>query len=220
MPNREYIEKLIGEKISKGREYRRVSNIAIRSGAEGDPKIVEGYATTFDEEYCLFAYGNYRFFEKIDSHAFDGCDMSDVIMQYDHAGRVFARSTNGTLKLTVDQKGLAIEADLGGTTLGEQLYEEIRGGYTTKMSFGFIVGEDKREEKRVTENGATVYEIHRTITKLTKLYDVSAVSIPANDTTEISARSWCDGVIAELEAERLRAEEREAQIKKIKILTM
>lgn len=162
---------------------------------------VEGYATTFNEPYELLNYGDYIVREQIDPHAFDETDMSDVIMQYDHQGRVFARNSNGTLQLETDDRGLRMEAYLGGTETGRQLYEEIKGGYTTKMSFGFTVEEDTRQ---ITDNMVThVTEVLRTITKVRKLYDVSAVSLPANDGTEISARSFCDGLIAELKAERL-----------------
>jgi len=128
--------------------------------------------------------------------------MSDVIMQYDHQGRVFARNSNGTLEINTDDHGLFMSADLSGTEIGRQLFEEIKGGYTNKMSFGFTVDEDKREVTENRENGTV--DVLRTITKIRKLYDVSAVSLPANDGTEISARSYCDGVIAELEAERLK----------------
>ena len=58
-----------------------------------------------------------------------------VVMQYDHEGRVFARLSNGTLQLESDEHGLKVRADLSGTELGRNLYEEIKGGYTTKMSF-------------------------------------------------------------------------------------
>ena len=125
--------------------------------------------------------------------------MDDVIMQYDHEGRVFARLSNNTLKLDVDEHGLKVTAYLGGTELGRNLYEEIKGGYTNKMSFGFTVTDDE-----VKADGK---DYLRTIKSIGKLYDVSAVSIPANDYTEISARSHCDGAIAEIEAERLRLEE-------------
>ena len=95
-----------------------------------------------------------------------------------------------------------MDADLGGTEIGRQLYEEIKGGYTDKMSFGFTVAEDRIEE--FDEGNKRIYL--RTIVRVGKLYDVSAVSIPANDGTEISARAFCDGVIAKREAERLLAE--------------
>lgn len=202
------------KKITDGRQYRNI--VEIRAKEDEQEKRVEGYATTFNEPYVLFKDGDYTFREQVDPKAFDECDMSDVIMQYDHEGRVFARLSNKTLELTVDNHGLFISADLGGTEIGRNLYEEIKGGYTNKMSFGFTVGEDKRE---VTENKETgEVDVLRTITKISKLYDVSAVSLPANDGTEISARNFCNGVIEEIKAERLKKEQRERQIKKIKLL--
>ena len=206
------------DKLLSGREYRNMPVMQIRAGedgADGGEKIVEGYATKFGVEYELYDFGDYIVREKIDPKAFDGCDMADVIMQYNHEGRVFARTTNGTLALRIDGTGLHTTADLGGTQLGGQLYEEIRGGYTTKMSFGFRVSEDKREITEDRENHVTT--VLRTITKIGKLYDVSPVSIPANDATEISARSFCDGVIAEIEAERLKALETERKRKALRL---
>lgn len=192
----------IMEKIGSGREYRRME-IRVKAEEEQKEKRVEGYACTFNEPYELYNWGDYIVREQIDPAAFNEADMSDVIMQYDHQGRVFARNSNGTLELSTDEHGLHMEADLSGTEIGRQLYEEIKGGYTTKMSFGFTVEEDKRE---ITENRElNRIEVLRTITKVRKLYDVSAVSLPANDGTEISARSWADGVISQLEAERLQS---------------
>ena len=76
----------------KDREYRmiNVSNLEIREEQDGK-KVVEGYATTFDQEYRLWGDERYQVFESVDRHAFDNADMADVIMQYDHEGRVFAR---------------------------------------------------------------------------------------------------------------------------------
>lgn len=162
---------------------------------------VTGYATTFDQPYTLYSDGNYEIREVIDPGAFAKCDMSDVIMQYEHEGRVFARNKNGTLALESDDNGLKITAALGGTEIGRQLYEEIKGGYTDKMSFAFVVSDQKRDIEIV--GGKTI--VTRRITGIRKLYDVSAVSMPANDNTSISARSFVDGVIAELAAERLHA---------------
>ena len=136
----------------------------------------------------------------IDRGAFDNCDMSDVIMQYDHVGRVFARTSNGTLTVDVDEIGLHIRARLDGTELGRRIYEEIAGGYTDKMSFGFSVREQRREVTKDDER--TVVTRH--VVDVSKLWDVSAVSIPANDATTINARNLFDGVIAEIEAERLK----------------
>lgn len=183
------------------REFRKCAEFRALDGVEDNAYIVEGYATTFDQPYVLYSDSEYEFREEIAPTAFDACDMSDVIMQYDHCGRVFARNRNNTLTLFPDGDGLKITARLGGTEIGRQLYEEIKGGYTDKMSFAFVVDSDERSEK--TEAGKTI--VTRRITGIRKLYDVSAVSMPANDTTSISARSWCDGEIARLEAERLSA---------------
>lgn len=202
--------------VSSEREYRsiQVSELETRDGDDGS-MIVEGYATTFNRRYTLLEGGGFVFDEEIDPHAFDNTDMSDVIMQYDHQGRVFARTKNNTLELHPDDHGLHIRARLDGTDIGRQLYQEIKGGYTDKMSFGFRVSDQKRSEEQI--DGKTYY--HRRITGFKKIYDVSAVSLPANDATEISARSYCDGVIAEFKAERLAAEQRARKIAILKLMT-
>lgn len=212
------IPKKLQKKLDEGRQYRAVVEIRALPDDQltGDEKIVEGYACTFNQPYELFSFDGYTVREQIDQHAFDKCDMSDVIMQYDHEGRVFARTSNSTLMVTPDNHGLRIRGDLGGTEIGRQLFEEIDGGYTTKMSFGFTVDTDERLITEDTETGTV--DVLRTITGIRKLYDVSAVSLPANNYTEISARSYCDGVIAELTEERRKAEERERQKQKIKIM--
>lgn len=208
--------KTLEDKLNEGRQYRAVVEIRAIPEEFTDGKIVEGYATTFNRPYELYSDAQYTLNEQVDSRAFDDTDMSDVIMQYDHEGRVFARGSNGTLELSVDDHGLKITADLGGTEIGRQLYEEIKGGYTNKMSFGFTVSKDERKEEYDYDTGHTT--ILRTITGIGKLYDVSAVSLPANNATEISARSYCDGVIAELAEEFRKHEEREQKKKKLNIL--
>ena len=197
--------------ISKDREYRDMTLAAIEAKQDEEDqaeerKVVEGYATTFGEPYVLYENDDLVFLEQVDAKAFENTDMSDVIMQYNHEGRVFARQSNGTLEVKADDKGLFISADLGGTEIGRELYEEIRGGYTNKMSFGFKVdGEDWDEQRKDGEKDRVL----RTITSISKLYDVSAVSIPANDATSISVRELSDGVIRRAEAERLKAHELE-----------
>ena len=202
--------------VKNDREYRDMT-MEIRSAETEDVeqeerKVVTGYASTFNEPYTLYENDDWRFDEVVDARAFDNTDMSDVIMQYDHEGRVFARISNNTLTVTPDERGLLIEADLGGTELGRQLYEEIRGGYTNKMSFGFTVdGEDVLDTKAEDGKALTV----RTITSVRKLYDVSAVSLPANDATSISVRNLTDGEIGRIQAERLEAEALELRRRKL-----
>ena len=198
------------DKLAGGTQYRDFAALEPQ-----DEMVVEGYATTFDSPYLLWRDGEYEVWEKVDRNAFDETNMRDVCLQYNHEGRVFARTTNGTMALSTDEHGLHVRALLGGTELGRQLYEEIKGGYTDKMSFGFTVDADKQE---IVEDGNSV-RITRTILKIGRLYDVSAVSIPANDGTSISARAYgveCVNAVAE---EFRKRDERKAQIERIKALT-
>ena len=206
------LEKILA-KIEQGREYRKIEVSGIETREENGEMIVEGYATTFNQPYILYSDGGYTVREQIAPNAFAETDMRDVIMQYDHEGRVFARTSNKTLELATDSHGLKIRANLSGTSIGRQLFEEIKGGYTTKMSFGFSV---RTQERNVVEDEqAGTVDVLRTITGIKKLYDVSAVSLPANDATEISARGLFDGVIEELEQER--SEKRKAENEKLKL---
>jgi HK97 family phage prohead protease len=173
------------------REYRAMAMLApvVESRAkliESD-RYVEGYATTFNDAYELWP----GYYEQVDRHALDGADLGDVIFQYDHEGRVLARTSNATLVIRADDHGILVGADLSGSEAGRQLYEEITNGLVTKMSWAFTVSEDSYDHESDT----------RTIMRVRKVYDVSAVSIPANDATDISARSYVDGVI-EQEARR------------------
>ena len=93
--------KSIEDKLREGRNYRQMEVRALEDQGEGR-YIVVGYATTFNEPYTLYSEPGYRFDEVVDPAAFDDTDMSDVIMQIDHQGRVFARKSNGTLQLEVD----------------------------------------------------------------------------------------------------------------------
>ena len=200
----------------ESREYRKIDAALMETRKEEDGSmIVEGYATTFGQPYELMRAKDMIVTEQVDANAFAETDMSDVIMQYDHEGRVFARVKNGTLQLTPDAHGLKVTANLGGTEIGRQLFEEINGGYTNKMSFGFTVAGEKRT-RSTDADGRTV--ILRTITKIGKLYDVSAVSLPANDATEISSRTTGDGLIAEAMKEIQAEEERQRRIGEIRKL--
>lgn len=196
------------------REYRNM--VPLTRAEESKDLIVEGFATIFNEPYVLYEDGDLVYREQVASEAFEKTDMSDVILQYNHEGRVFARISNNTLEVEPTDKGLFIRANLGGTEIGRNLYEEIAGGYTDKMSFGFTVDNDE-EVRTEAEDGRV--DILRTITGISKLYDVSAVSIPANDGTSISVstRSKIDGVIEEVRAERLEAERIKLERKRAEI---
>ena len=202
---------------NENREYRNMTLEVVRDeNEENEGMNVSGYASTFDDPYILFENEDLIYREQVDKNAFDSTDMTDVIMQYDHAGRVFARISNGTLDVSTDDVGLKIDADLSGTEIGRQLYEEIRGGYINKMSFGFTVEADD-ESRSETADGRV--DILRTIRKVSRLYDVSAVSIPANDGTSISVstRSRIDGAIEDIRTERSEAEKMALERKRTEI---
>ncbi len=180
------------------RVYR---SMAVMAPNEDRAYHVRGYASTFDR-YLLLEDGDGGFYEQIDARAFDHADMADVILQYDHEGRVFARTSNGTLQVGVDDHGLWVDADLSRTSLARQLYEDIQAGMITRMSFCFTVADSRIDE--ATNTGI--------ILAIGKVYDVSAVSIPANPGTEIEARSAWDGVILSARAERRERQARKRRM--------
>ncbi|WP_313413146.1 HK97 family phage prohead protease [Sedimentibacter sp.] len=189
--------------LKDNREYRNLSILQPQSQQKriDTDYYVEGYATTFDKPYLLWEYDGIKYYEVIDRHALDGADMSDIIMQYDHEGKVLARQSNGSLIVEPNDNGLFICADLSKSSASKEMYEEINNGLVTRMSWAFTVEEDSYNSETRT----------RTILKVKKVYDVSAVSIPANQDTEISARSYLNGVIEAEKQELL--ERRKKQIK-------
>lgn len=180
------------------REYRNMTFEVREDGAEPS-FLVEGYASTF-EPYKLMEIDGLDYNEQIDEHAFDETDMSDVVYRIDHEGKVFARSSAGTITLDIDEHGLHQVTDLSKTKAGREHFEEIKAGLYPQMSFAFTVAEDHYDSETRT----------RIVDKVAKIYDISSVAFPANDTTELHVRDYFNGVIeAEkaAEAERLQAEE-------------
>ena len=182
----------------RDREYREMElRLPFESQAEEKRYTVEGYASTF-EPYVLFEMDGIQYKEQIMPDAFAECDMTDVIFVKDHEGTVFARTKNGSLNLDVDNYGLLSRADLGRTSAAREMHEEIEAKMYTQMSFAFTVAEDSYD----------VEQHLRKILRIKKLYDVSAVSFPANPGTDISVatRSRFDGFIEQEKAERLAKE--------------
>lgn len=183
------------------RQYRALTSPLSAAPRDGAKKrfdtdyYVEGYASTFDDPYVLFEdYDGTRYMEVISPGAFRDADMSDVIMQFDHSGKVMARMSNGTLAVEPDEHGLFIAADLSRSAAARELYEEIQAGLVTRMSWAFTIAasEFDRESKTTT------------IARVKKVFDVSAVSIPADPNTEISARNLLDGEIEQSHRESVR----------------
>lgn len=191
------------------RQYRMVTApLRVRSDAAASDKriqsdyYVEGYASTFNDPYTLFECSGVDYKEIVSPDAFSETDMSDVILQYNHEGKVLARMSNGTLIVEPDEHGLFVAADLSGCQASRELYEEIQSGLVTRMSWGFTISASEYDRDTHTE----------TLTKIKKIYDVSAVSIPADPNTEISARNLLDGEIERARAECARNRNKKALV--------
>ena len=194
------------------REYRSMDLRALPT-EEGEEKryIVEGYASTF-EPYVLYTVDGVDYKERIEPTAFDEADLSDVVFRLEHQGRVYARTSAGTLELWHDEHGLGQRTDLSRTQRARDVFADIEAGNYPKMSFAFTVADGGDDYDRATHT--------RTISKIAKVFDVSPVSFPANPGTQlsVSTRAYFDGVIEAERAERLEAEERERKKKLIKLL--
>lgn len=193
--------------ITQDRQYR---NFEIRAmgGFEHELEesmgfMVEGYAAVFEKPTVIFEMDGVEYKEVIDRNAFINAEMRDVVMNFDHEGRPFARTKNGTLTLSIDDYGLKVVADLKSTRQSQGLYDDIKSGLIDKMSFAFTIAEQEFDKATRTLR----------ITRIKRLYDVACVSIPAYDQTSISARS-----LYQAEAERELAEARELKKRKLMLL--
>lgn len=195
--------------MKQDREYRMME-IQMDAPEEKENKyLVRGYASTFDSYPLFISEDGTEYFERIEPTAFDGSDLSDVVFRIDHEGRVYARSSAGSVKLWVDSHGLGNETDLSRTERAKELYADIAAGNYPQMSFAFTVAEDHYEKETRT----------RVIDRIAKVFDISPVSFPANPFTELSiaTRKFLDGVIEEETAERLERESIKRSIEKILI---
>lgn len=151
--------------------------------ANTESRTIVGYAAKF-ECWSEPIMGWFR--EKIDRDAFSECDVTDVIMCFNHnVDSILARTTSGTLTLSTDDEGLRFEFEAPATSLGNDMVELVRRGDISKCSFKFTVEEDEWLYAS-KENGLEYDE--RTIRKIDKLYDVSLVVYPAYTDTEASLR--------------------------------
>lgn len=201
----------------KEKEIRKL-DIQFRAEDTEDGKMeIKGYAAVFNSPET------YDYTEVIDSKAFDEADMSDVVLRYNHndSFMVLARTRNKSLELSVDEKGLMIDATLqDDITEHKNIYNAIKSGLIDKQSFAFTVEEDIYDYDTDT----------RTITKIGKLFDVSVVDQPFYNATDVSvARDMNNNdflerretVRKEVEEQRLE-EERQEKLKeaKDKLLSM
>lgn len=170
-------------------------HIEQRDAASG--RTIAGYAAKFDT-WSELIMGWFR--EKIARGAFDSCDLADVIMCFNHNNdAILARTTSGTLQLSVDDVGLRFAFDAPNTTLGNDMVELVSRGDISKCSFRFGVAQDEwlyADE----QNGLDTDE--RTILRFSRVIDVSLVVFPAYQDTEASVRH-----LEERKTEYLRAQE-------------
>lgn len=161
--------------------------------AEDGKKTLVGYAAVFNSDTTI---GDY-FIERIDPHAFDKAINGDVRALIDHdTGRVIGRTKSGTLKLSADSKGLAVEINVPDTADGRDLMTLVERGDISGMSIGFMVTKQEWDE---TGNMPV-----RTIIEA-ELFEVSCVAFPAYEDTQLSARSI---EVAKSELDAMRAEEK------------
>ena len=160
---------------------RRVIDFQIKPAhrSAGSPQnyIVEGYAALFEPYILYYNSAGTPIYELFTRDSFRNTVMNDVVMLYNHTGKVYARQTNGTLRLSLDDRGIKIWADLSTSESTREFHQEIAAGLVTKMSWSFRTGEYVFDKDRDMI-------IHKSIPHI---YDVSAVSIPANDSTSIMA---------------------------------
>ena len=142
----------------------------LRAGKK--PMTLEGYAALYDEETVVAGQR-----ERIQRGAFEGRLEDDVRLLFNHDNNMpFARTTNGTLKLSVDERGLYYKANVIDTQAGRDLYAMVQRGDVTQSSFAFSISE------RSFDDGVMVIE------KVGQLYDVSPVTYPAYEATSVVAR--------------------------------
>jgi HK97 family phage prohead protease/HK97 family phage major capsid protein len=174
-------------------------NVELRTSevraAGDDSLVIEGYAANFDTETDL---GYFR--ETIARGAFDDVLEDDVRLLLNHEGAPMARTTNGTLELSVDENGLKYRAALADTQDGRDLYKLIKRGDISQSSFAFTITDEQWSEDRST----------RTVQRMGKLLDVSPVTYPAYATTTVSARNMAT---AKAEAEELKPEQEAPEVR-------
>ena len=170
-------------KNNKEVRLANISDFTIQRSADEEEKmVIEGYAAVFDSE-TLIGSEEYGFIESIDRSAFNGANMKDVPLKYNHSDEVpiLARTRNKSLSLSVDDKGLKIRAELLDTSDSVDMYKRIKAGLIDKMSFAFTVAQQEVDYKSKP--------MKRKITKFDRIFDVSVVDLPAYEDTSIYARS-------------------------------
>ena len=157
----------------KDAEKRTMGTIEVRE-AEGDEMVLEGYAAVFNSETDLGAFR-----EVIKPGAFDDVMDNDVRALINHdPNLVLGRTTNGTLKLEQDERGLKYRVELGKQQYARDFYESVKRGDISQSSFAFTIDKQSWNEERTV----------RSVDKVRQLLDVSPVTYPAYSAATVQAR--------------------------------
>jgi HK97 family phage prohead protease/HK97 family phage major capsid protein len=161
------------EQQYKDAEKRTMGTIEVRE-SEGEEMILEGYAAVFNSETDL---GHFR--EVIKPGAFDDVMDNDVRALINHdPNLVLGRTTNGTLELSQDERGLKYRVKLGAQQYAKDFYESVKRGDISQSAFAFTIDEQSWNEERTV----------RSVNKVRQLLDVSPVTYPAYAAATVQAR--------------------------------
>lgn len=172
-------------------KIQRTTNLTLRAEEQSNENEmrVSGYALKFDEPTMINSWGG-AFEERIDKNALKDADLSNVVLNLNHnMDKTLARTKNESLDLEVDDIGLKINGNIINTTEGKDAYEMVVSGLIDQMSFQAEIIEDEWEES----DGVS----KRIIKKLGRFFDVSAVTFPAYENTEILAQRDADSLLKE-----------------------
>lgn len=207
-------------------KYRHFFEIHAREkeeDKEADFVTIEGKAVTFNEETLLYKHGDIDVYEQIDGNAFEKADMRDVVFDLNHdwdRSVPLARTRNKSLTLEKRDDGLYFSARIEKTNEdGMKVYRAIQSGLLDKCSFAFTIANDgqKITEQRGGEGKAD--SIHIVVKSIDRLYDVSAVTIPAYDNTSLGARSANDRFAKDVETFKASVETDRINAKRKKLLS-
>lgn len=167
-----------------------IGAVEIRAAAEGKAATVRGYAAVFGKRSSNLGSENYQFFEIINPGAFDDVLNNDVRALFNHdPNLILARSKagEGTLKIGSDSIGLWYEFTPPDTNAGRDLAESLKRGDVDQSSFSFSIMSDGQKWEETREGDKTT--VVRTISKVSRLYDVSPVTYPAYPDATVALRS-------------------------------
>src|SRR5882757_7580597 len=185
--------------LPAGEERRSLTlldaSVSVNGGGENIPPRFGGHAAVFNSRTAIGNPQTVGFFEEIAPGAFSKTIAEgDARMLVDHdSAHVVSRVSAGTLRLSQDQRGLAVESALD-TNLSyvNDLVANLRNGNVTGMSFGFQVVKDEWSSEEARGADGTAHEVEVRVIREAKLVEVSAVTFPAYEATDAGIRESID----------------------------